>query len=116
MDLLEELAEVGANINEGLQRLGGKSDFYAKMLLRVPALIEEKPVTVELIKEDPARAVEYAHALKGVFGNLSVTPLYEAYSKIVSSLRDNKIDDAANTMKDILLTQKRILAIIEKHK
>lgn len=116
MDLLEELASEGVDITGGMQRLGGKHDFYIKMLLRVPPLIEEKPVTAELIRTNPERAVENAHALKGVAGNLSITPLYESYSKIVVLLREGNREAAAVALEEILPVQKRILSIIERYK
>lgn len=115
MDLLEELSNEGVDIIGGLQRLGGKADFYTKMLLRVPSLIMEKPITTELIQSDFALAVENAHALKGVAGNLSVTPLYESYSKIVTLLRENNSVAASAELEKILPVQQRILSIIEKY-
>lgn len=116
MDLLDELASEGADIAGGMKRLGGKHDFYVKMLLRVPSLVEEKPVTSELIRTNPECAVENAHALKGVAGNLSITPLYESYSKIVILLREGNREAALIALEDILPVQKRILSIIEKYK
>lgn len=116
MGLLEELEAEGADIEGGLQRLGNKTDFYIRMLRRLPGLMEEKPVTVTLIQEEPARAAENAHAIKGTAGNLSITPLYESYSKIVARLRENDSSAAASALKEILPVQGRILSIIEKYR
>lgn len=116
MGLLEELEAEGADIGGGLQRLGGKTDFYIRMLQRLSGLMEEKPVTVTLIKEEPARAAENAHAIKGTAGNLSITPLYESYSKIVALLRENDSSAAASALEKILPVQGRILSIIEKYR
>lgn len=116
MDLLDELAAEGADIVGGMKRLGGKHDFYVKLLLRVPSLVEEKVVTAELIRENPELAVENAHDLKGAAGNLSITPMYESYSKIVALLREGNGEAAAAALEEMLPVQKRILSIIEKYK
>ncbi|MDE5898506.1 MAG: hypothetical protein K2H09_04500 [Treponemataceae bacterium] len=116
MDLLEELLAEGADIAEGLRRLGGKADFYTKMLLRVPTLIAERPVTAAMMRDNPALAVENAHAVKGVAGNLSITPLYESYSKIVALLREGDSGAASAVLEGILPVQERILSIIEKYR
>lgn len=116
MKLLEELEAEGADIAGGLQRLGNKADFYVRMLGRLPGLVKEKSVTESLIENDPALAVENAHAIKGAAGNLSVTPLYEAYSEIVTLLRDHNNVAAVQALQKAMPVQDRILSIIEKHK
>ena len=56
------------------------------------------------------------HTLKGVTGNLSLTPLYNAYTEITNLLREQKYDDARAALEKILPVQNDILSCIEKSK
>ena len=64
---------------------------------------------------DYNEVIEKTHALKGVAGNLSITPLYEAYTKIVDLLRAGKPEEARPVLAQILPVQEEIVACIERH-
>ncbi len=59
--------------------------------------------------------IEVAHAIKGASGNLSVVPVYEAYSQIVSLLREGKMQQADELIKKIRPVQEEIVRCIEKY-
>ena len=54
-----------------------------------------------LKKKDLDAAFDAAHALKGVLGNLSLTPLYEKASKITELLRARSEADYEKMMADL---------------
>lgn len=57
----------------------------------------------EAIEAGNARAAfENAHALKGVAGNLGLTPLYRAICAIVEPLRDGQLKDADRLYRDVM--------------
>ena len=58
---------------------------------------------------------ERAHAIKGTSGNLSITPVYEAYSEIMDLLRSDRPDEAKELLKKILPIQEEIVSCIEKY-
>ena len=73
---LEDLRQYGANVEEGVSRCAGNEAFY----LRLAEIIKNEQGFDRLenaIRGGQLReAFEAAHSLKGVLGNLAITPLY----------------------------------------
>ena len=84
---IEKLQAFGANTAEGLSRCFGNTDLYLRLVSMV--IEEENFSRLEQVAAsgDLQRAFEAAHALKGVLGNLSLTPLYEPIVEITELLR-----------------------------
>ena len=84
---VDKLREYGANVEEGLARCMNKEDLYL-MLVRKAADDHRLSLLAEqLEKKDYAAAFETAHALKGMYANLSLTPLTEPVSEMTELLR-----------------------------
>lgn len=112
MSLTEKLKEYGVNVAEALERFMGNEAIYEKTLKKFPAAAESHTV-VEYIKSgDSKTAVANAHTLKGVTGNLSMTPLYTAYVEIVNLLRAGENDKALAELEKILPLQEKIIDCI----
>ncbi len=111
----DELRALGINLDEALERFMGKQSIYDKMLKKLPKAIEQYEVLEHFITGDYEKAVANAHTLKGATGNLSVTPLYEAYTEIVNNLRANNPQQAQALLENILPTQVRIVEYIEEN-
>lgn len=116
MDLINELEALGVNTQEALRRFSGNSALYVRMLGKLTAAANDLEVMPCLDKEDYEAAVSNAHTLKGVTGNLSLTPLYNAYTEITNLLREQKYNDARAALEKILPVQNDILSCIEKSK
>ena len=58
---------------------------------------------------------EKAHALRGTSGNLSITPVYEAYTEIMNLLRAGRPDEAKQLIAKIIPVQEQIVSCIEKY-
>lgn len=116
MGMLEELKDLGVDVDEALKRLGGNEAFYKKMLGRVQSMLEETPVDPDFDAGDYQAVIESTHAIKGATGNLSLTPLYKAYTDIVDLLRQDKPEEARKILVDILPVQAQILEIIDRYK
>lgn len=116
MALIEELKTYGVNVEEALDRMMGNTALYEKMLGRFVDMAETSAVTPDFDNNDYQEIIEKAHALKGATGNLSLTPLYEAYTEIVSLLRKDDPEQAKKILTDILPVQKDILDCIQKNK
>lgn len=84
---IDGLRELGANVEEGLERCMGMEDFYLEMIEL--GLSDERFETLGPTLEagDMDAAFEQVHALKGVIGNLALTPLYETICEITEHLR-----------------------------
>ncbi len=90
---IDSLKAFGANIDEGLERCMGMEDFYIEMIeLGInDKLFDELGPLLEAEKLD--EAFETVHALKGVIGNLALTPLYSTINELTEHLRSrDKMD------------------------
>lgn len=115
MDLLTELKGMGTNIDEGLERCMNNVGLYEKLLKKVPQNIEKLEVLSYFGSGDYETTLMNAHTIKGVAGNLSLTPLFSAYSDIVNLLRANKPDEAKKILVGILPLQGQIVDCIKKY-
>ncbi|MCM1054407.1 MAG: hypothetical protein NC394_02695 [Bacteroides sp.] len=115
MDLMNELEALGVNTAEALQRFSGNSALYVKMLGKFTSAVKDLEVMPCFERADHEAALTNAHTLKGVTGNLSLTPLYDGYSEVVNLLRADKPDDAKTVMEGLIPVQEKILACIEKN-
>lgn len=116
VDIFSELKDFGVNIDEAMDRFMHNDELYKKMLLKLPSNIESQPVMSFIEKENYEQAKANAHALKGVTGNLSITPLYKAYSKAVDLFKANKPNDAKQVIREMLPIQEDIIACINKYR
>lgn len=115
MSLMEELEALGVNTREAEARLGGNVSLYERMLVKFADMMKKSIVSPEFANEDYDEITEAAHAIKGASGNLSITPVYEAYSEIVRLLRAQQPEEAKAIMEKILPVQTKIVNCIEKY-
>lgn len=115
MELLEELKSLGVNVDEGLARMMGKKDLYTRLLGVYVKTMGEQYVGPDFDAND-STVVERAHSIKGTSGNMSITPVYEAYTKIVERLRAGKPEEARALLKAILPVQEKIIACIKRYR
>lgn len=115
MALLEELRQLGVNVDEALDRMMGNASLYERVLGKFLALIDNSAVSPDFDGNDYADIIEKAHAIKGATGNLSLTPLHKAYDEIVTLLRADKPEEAREVLKNILPIQEQIYECIKKH-
>ena len=113
MDLITELKKLGANTEDALERCLNKPELYEKLLKKVPANVEKLEVQRFFDEGDYQTALANAHTIKGIAGNLSLTPLYTAYTEIVDLLRADKPQEAQRVLSEILPVQKKIIACIK---
>ncbi len=115
MDLMQELKGLGANTDDGLQRMGGNSSLYERMLVKLKDMIKDSPVRMDFDCSDYDDIIEAAHAIKGAAGNLAVTPIYESYSRIVNLLREQQPEQAKKILEEVLPVQNAIVDCIERY-
>ncbi len=115
MSLLEELKALGVDVDGGLKRINGNEKLYTKLLGSFVKGVKTYDVQADFDDADCNEMIEKTHAIKGTSGNLSITPVYEAYTKIVDLLRKGNIEDAKALIREILPVQAEIVECIEKH-
>ena len=64
-----------------------------------------------LISNDLDKAFESAHALKGILGNLALTPLYTPLSDLTEKLRARTPGDYTEEYKKILDLRQQLLSL-----
>ena len=101
MITIEKLKDFGCNVEEGLGRCLNNEAFYLRL---VNSILQDNKV--DLLEEalnqgDLQKAFEAAHALKGVYGNLAITPLYVKVSEITELLRSKTEMDYKPLMSEI---------------
>ena len=99
---IENLQANGADIKTGLSRCVGKEDLYLKLVGMGLGDAKFEELGSALTQNDFSRAFELCHALKGVIGNLALTPLYEALSAMTEKLRNQEAADYTAMYSDIL--------------
>ncbi|MBR6337178.1 MAG: Hpt domain-containing protein [Ruminococcus sp.] len=90
---VDKLKDFGANVDEGLTRCMGREDFY--LMLVGKALSDKRLDTLneQLKEKDLDAAFETAHALKGMYSNLSLDPLTKPVSEMTELLRSRTDTD-----------------------
>lgn len=108
---LDDLVAFGANVDEGMARCMNNEAFYLRL---VGSLKDEKGFDALQAAIDEGNldaAFEAAHSLKGVLGNLSITPLYEPMNEITELLRSKEEADYATLVSAIMSKRDEFLAL-----
>lgn len=113
MSLLTELEALGVNTEDALRRFMNNSSLYVRMLGKYPAAAENSAVAEKFASKDYEAALTETHTLKGVSGNLSLTPLFKDYSDIVTLLREGKNDEAEKLYEQTAVIEKQIIDCIK---
>ena len=96
---IEKLKQFGADADEGLQRCMNNEAFYLKMVAR---FLEDKTfdkLKANIEEGNLEEAFKASHALKGVLGNLSLTPLYTIIFEMTELLRNKTACDYSEYIK-----------------
>ncbi len=116
MSLIEELKDLGVDVNEGLDRVMGDSSLYEMMLGMFVDAVRDNPVTLEEFGgEDQETLIRKVHTLKGTTGNLSLTPLFIGYNQTLTLLRSGQAAQARAEFEKVLPTQDKIIDCIRRH-
>ena len=117
MEYRNELENLGLNVEEGIDRVMGDEDFYETMLGIFVDTVNETKINLEDFKKDNLEdLIGQVHMMKGMTGNLSITPLFEGYMEVLVLLRDNKPKEAGAAMEKLLPIQQKIVECIESHR
>ncbi|MBQ1535550.1 MAG: Hpt domain-containing protein [Ruminococcus sp.] len=89
----DKLRQFGANVDEGLMRCMNKEDFYIMLVEKVRQDSKLDILEKQLAHKDLDGAFDTAHTLKGMYSNLSLTPLTEPVSRMTELLRSKTDTD-----------------------
>ena len=101
MASLEDLRAFGANVDEGLNRCVNNEDFYLRMVNKAIDDSSVEDLKRAVTEKNLDQAFEIAHAMKGVFSNLALTPLSDPVSEMVELLRNRTDTDYSSYLEKI---------------
>ena len=79
--------------------------------------VEENRISLQdFDASDLEDLISKVHMMKGMTGNLSLTPLFDGYMDALSLLRDNKPKEAKTELEKILPAQQKIIECIVKNR
>ena len=84
---INKLREYGADVDTGLARCMNNEVFYLKLVVKSLGDNAFDKLNESLDANDLDAAFEAAHSLKGVMGNLALTPIYDPMVEITELLR-----------------------------
>ena len=102
MITIDKLKKFGANTDEGLGRCYGNEALYLRLVNMIPDEGSFNTLEEALKDGDLDKAFEAAHALKGVLGNLSLTPMYDKCGEITELLRARTQMDYTDLLSEFL--------------
>ncbi|MCR5762642.1 MAG: Hpt domain-containing protein [Treponema sp.] len=112
-NIVKDLEAQGCNMKEALERFLGNQAILEKMLVKFPDSLKPLEVLSFIDENDIEQATANAHTIKGITGNLSLTPLYTAYSEIVNLLRAGDSTKAKEILLNTLPIQQNLIKIIQ---
>lgn len=111
--LRDALMAYGMDVDATLLRYGGNEALLLRHLLRFPQ--EQSFAALQKAMDEGAQeAVQAAcHSLKGVSGNLGLTPLYAAASRMMACLRATDAAGAGLAWRDVETAYRSAVALLE---
>ena len=97
----KQLENAGIDVGQALERMMGSEALLERLLGKFPADQNFQKLCRALECGDSAGAVSAAHTLKGICGNLSMTSLFELFTKQVEALRRGDLTEAGRLMEEI---------------
>ena len=111
MVTIEKLNAFGADTGEGLARCYNNETLYLKLINMLPKEKNFDKLQTAIQENDLDAAFEAAHALKGVTGNLSLTPMYKVVVEITEPLRSRTQMDYTPLITELLKMRDEIAAM-----
>lgn len=107
-----ELREYGCDMDGAMDRFLNDVELFDKCLDSVLADEAFENLGKALNEGQVRPAFEYAHTLKGVIGNMGLTPLYEIIVQIVEPLRVGSSDGMIDKYKELMTELDKIKALV----
>lgn len=109
---IEELAAYGANVEEGLGRCMDNEGLYLMLVGTIKDESGFDTLSNAIAENDLQTAFEAAHSLKGILGNLAITPLYEPVQEITELLRARTKMDYSQLLTEISSKKDELCALL----
>ncbi|MEG2378555.1 MAG: Hpt domain-containing protein [Clostridia bacterium] len=112
-NMLAKLKDYGADIDGTMARFLDDVDLYKSCFAKYLQDEAFDKLGRALSEKDYKSAFEYAHTLKGITGNMGLTPLYSDICNIVEALRETDYSCLLSYYTEVL-NQLKILRAIQE--
>ena len=109
--LLDSMAAYGADTEGVLDRFMDDEELYATCLEEFVETTDLESLRNYIDTKDYDNAFEVVHALKGVSGNLGLSPLFTDACVLVEALRAKEYGDIESQYKDVYDRMQEFLAV-----
>ena len=109
---LDSLRAWGADVSDGMQRCMNNEAFYLRMVTKAAQGMACEDLKQAVESGDFTRGFEIAHGLKGVTGNLSLTPIDKPVREITELLRTRTQTDYSALLDEITARARELTAMI----
>ena len=113
MITIEKLVEFGADTATGLGRCAGKESLYLRLKKKKKKKNDFDRMAEAVAAGDFKTGFEAAHSLKGILGNLSLSPLYEKVCEITDYLRNGTEMDYSPLLSEINSMKEQLTALCD---
>ena len=97
-----ELETAGVDVDQALERMMGSDGLLERLLAKFLEDQNYSGLRAALEVGDTDRAAAAAHTLKGMCGNLSMTGLFQLFTRQVAALREGDLAGARDLMERIV--------------
>lgn len=112
--IIARLTAMGCDVPGALPRFGGNRDFYCRLLAMAAEDENFEKLRAAIAADDALTAFDAAHALKGVLGNMGLTPMYEETCAIVEPLRAGRLDGTAERCRTLLEQREKLAQLLKE--
>lgn len=99
--LFEKLEDMGAEVEDILDRLMGDEELYMEYLMKFPENENIINLRKAVEQRDCDQAMKEVHTLKGVALNLGLLPLVDVCMDMLLDFREGKNEEALAQMDDV---------------
>ena len=115
MNYFEELRNLGVDVDAGLERVMDDGPFYEMMLSMFIDTVNDNPIeSADFDADDLETLIGRVHTLKGLSGNLEMTPLFTGYVQALELLRMDQPKEALKEYERLLPVQEAIIGCIKR--
>ncbi len=107
--LTDKLSRYGVDIEETMARFVQDEELYLDCLNEFKDDASFKNLGIAIENGEFEQAFDCAHTLKGVAGNMGLTPLFETICGIVEPLRAHNYDNLELLYKNVMDERKRMI-------
>ncbi len=111
---IEALRSWGCDIDAAMGRLLGDEELFLELSHRVADGDECGRLTQAVEAGDAKESFEVAHMLKGMLGNMGMTPIYRPVCEIVDRLRGGQMTDVTAELTQIQQGYEQLRKLLSK--